>query len=300
VAYDYYPNAQTLFELHIKQKPPVFQHGRLSAVSTALPEATLWSYIIQIASGIKAVHEVGLAVRMVDATKIMVTGKNRIRIGSCGIADVLMYDSRQDTAIVQQEDLTMFGRLIFALCCNNLAAMNTHSKALDMMGRQYSADVQTLALFLIKPGPNKNIGKVIDMIGTNHLVREMDEAHSSVNRLEAELMSELENGRLVRLLCKFGFINERPVFAREPRWSETGDRYIIKLFRDYVFHQVDENGNPVINLSHVLACLNKLDAGTDERIMLVSRDEQSCLVVSYKDVKTCIDAAFGDLARASR
>jgi PAB-dependent poly(A)-specific ribonuclease subunit 3 len=103
-----------------------------------------------------------------------------------------MYDSRQDTAIVQQEDLTMFGHLIFALCCNNLAAMNTLPKALDMMGRQYSADVQTLALFLVKPGPHKvsllhysvinlivpqNIGKVIDMIGTNRLVREMDEAH---------------------------------------------------------------------------------------------------------------------------
>lgn len=91
-------------------------------------------------------------------------------------------------------------------------------------------------------------------------------------------MGELENGRLVRLLCKFGFINERPEcelslglpisrkayvsffyrFDREPRWSETGDRYIIKLFRDYVFHQVDENGNPVVNLSHVLTCLNKV------------------------------------------
>jgi len=46
-------------------------------------------------------------------------------------------------------------------------------------------------------------------------------------------------------------------FAREPRWSETGDRYIIKLFRDYVFHQIDENNNPVVNLSHVLTCLNK-------------------------------------------
>lgn len=47
-------------------------------------------------------------------------------------------------------------------------------------------------------------------------------------------------------------------FAREPRWSETGDRYIIKLFRDYTFHQVDEQGNPVVNLSHVLTCLNKV------------------------------------------
>ena len=27
--------------------------------------------------------------------------------------------------------------------------------------------------------------------------------------------------------------------------------------------------------------------------MLVSRDEQSCLVVSYREVKSCIDAAFG-------
>lgn len=47
-------------------------------------------------------------------------------------------------------------------------------------------------------------------------------------------------------------------FARDPRWSETGDRYIVKLFRDYVFHQVDEAGNPVVNISHVLTCLNKV------------------------------------------
>ena len=36
----------------------------------------------------------------------------------------------------------------------------------------------------------------------------------------------------------------------------------------------------------------KLDAGTDERIMLVSRDEQSVLVVTYKDVKACVASAF--------
>jgi hypothetical protein len=47
-------------------------------------------------------------------------------------------------------------------------------------------------------------------------------------------------------------------FARDQRWSETGDRYIIKLFRDYVFHQVDEHGNPLLNLGHVLACLSKV------------------------------------------
>jgi len=110
-------------------------------------------------------------------------------------------------------------------------------------------------------------------------------------------MSELENGRLVRLMSKLGFINERPDFSHELRWSETGDRYIISLFRDYVFHQVDEGGNPVVNLTHVITCLNKLDAGTDERIMLVSRDEQTCFVVSYKEIKACIESAFGELTK---
>lgn len=47
-----------------------------------------------------------------------------------------------------------------------------------------------------------------------------------------------------------------------------------------------------MDMTHVLACLNKLDAGTNERIMLVSRDEQSCLVVSYREVKACVESAF--------
>ena len=76
--------------------------------------------------------------------------------------------------------------------------------------------------------------------------------------LEGYMMRELENGRVARLLTKLGFINERPEFDHDPRWAETGDRYIIKLFRDYVFHQVDENGRPVTDLTHVLTCLNKV------------------------------------------
>lgn len=57
---------------------------------------------------------------------------------------------------------------------------------------------------------------------------------------------------------KEGIINLIFRFDMDPSWSETGDRYIIKLFRDYVFHQVDENGVPVVNMVHVLTCLNKV------------------------------------------
>lgn len=33
---------------------------------------------------------------------------------------------------------------------------------------------------------------------------------------------------------------------------------MIKLFRDYVFHQVNEMGVPVVDMAHVTSCLNKV------------------------------------------
>ncbi|KAI0764089.1 hypothetical protein BC629DRAFT_1293677 [Irpex lacteus] len=304
VVYEYHPNSQTLFEAHLRPKAPQYQNGRLQSQNTRVPERTVWSYVVQIASAMKAVHDVGLAMRIVDATKILVTGPNRyaifskllpcrVRVSSCGIVDILTHEARQDMGMLQQEDLTMFGRLVFTLCCNNPSATNNMAKSMEALNRHYSQELRNVILYLMaKPSPMKNIRQVCEMIAPQTLT-EFDETQYANDRLEGELMSELENGRLVRLLCKFGFINERPEFARDPRWSETGDRYIIKLFRDYVFHQVDEHGNPVVNLGHVLTCLNKLDAGVDERIMLVSRDEQSCLVVSYREIKSCIETAFG-------
>ncbi|KAF5391990.1 hypothetical protein D9757_003300 [Collybiopsis confluens] len=335
LVYSYFPNSQTLFDAHLKSRqlpglpqhiqngnrtlghshslPQLPQYGQSPSSQLAssqsmhqlqlggIPERVLWSYIVQLASAIKRVHESGLAVRTIDATKILLTGKNRVRIGSCAISDVLTYDQHLDIVALQHEDLQHFGRLIFALCCNNPQATTNGNfqKSLEIISKTYSHDVKTIALFLIsKNHPHKNIGTVFEMI-SSRLVTELDDALEGMDRLENEMLSELENARLFRLLCKFGFINERPEFARDARWSETGDRYIIKLFRDYVFHQIDERGNPVTNMSHVLTCLNKLDAGTEEKIMLVARDEQSCLVVSYKEIKACVEAAFNDLSRTA-
>lgn len=78
VVYDYHPNAETLFDLHLKPRPPTFQNGTLQSKNGLLvSEQTLWSYIIQLASAIQAVHDAGLAVRFMDPTKILVTSKNR-------------------------------------------------------------------------------------------------------------------------------------------------------------------------------------------------------------------------------
>lgn len=69
-----------------------------------------------------------------------------------------MHETPQDMGHLQQEDLTMFGRLLFALCCNNLAASSGphFQKSLEFMGRNYSSDVKNAALFLIsKGGPHR-------------------------------------------------------------------------------------------------------------------------------------------------
>ncbi len=59
-------------------------------------------------------------------------------------------------------------------------------------------------------------------------------------------------------MTKLGTISERPEFMLDPAWSETGDRYMLKLYRDYLFHQVDSNGAPWIDMAHIVQSLNKV------------------------------------------
>lgn len=107
VCYDYHPLAVTLYDEHIKSQPqpiPVHRSRKDTSTPEHISEAILWSYIIQLASAIKTVHDRGLAIRTIDPTKILLTGKDgyqRIRINCCGIADVVMHDPRIDVTFHQ-------------------------------------------------------------------------------------------------------------------------------------------------------------------------------------------------------
>jgi len=124
------------------------------------------------------------------------------------------------------------------------------------------------------------------MIGARFYTQ-LDAAQNHSDNVENELSKEMENGRLFRLLVKLGSINERPEyiylqyysflscsvlfisvfrFNLDPAWSETGDRYMLKLFRDYLFHQVTEEGRPWLDMSHVVQTLNKLDSGSSDTV----------------------------------
>ncbi|KAL0156700.1 hypothetical protein M9458_047946, partial [Cirrhinus mrigala] len=51
--------------------PPPRQHAGL------LPESLIWAYIVQLSSALRTIHTAGLACRVMDPSKILITGKTR-------------------------------------------------------------------------------------------------------------------------------------------------------------------------------------------------------------------------------
>ncbi|XP_050421914.1 PAN2-PAN3 deadenylation complex subunit PAN3 [Adelges cooleyi] len=267
-----------------------------------LSESTLWNYAIQLSGALRVIHGSGLALRGLEMNRVLVTGtvnsRARLRINCVAIMDVLMNDMATSNIIshFQQEDLTDFGKLLLALACRSLIAVHPDNLAtsIELMARTYSSDIRNLIRYLLS-SQRRHITELMPMIGARFYTQ-LDAVQNHSDTLENELSKEMENGRLFRLLVKLGSINERPEFNLDPSWSETGDRYMLKLFRDYLFHQVTEDGRPWLDMAHIVQTLNKLDAGSTDTICLYSRDEKTILVVSYQELKQCLEQSFCEIA----
>ena len=291
---DFHPLAETLAQRYFTSTSRY--PNRYS--SAQIPEQTLWGYIVQLASALKAIHAAGLAARIIDPTKILLTGENRIRLNACAILDVVQSDVQHALVDNQRLDLYLFGRLILALGTNNTSQHN-QGKAMDAFSKTYSPRLNEVTSWLldhVSSQRNDGIDSFLSFV-SGDLATSFDNSLHQCDTLESTLARELENSRIVRLMTKLNFMNERPEYERDPQWAEHGIRHCIKLFRDYVFHPVDAQGNPVLDLAHVLRCLNKLDAGVEERIMLTTRDEETVMVVTYKELKSSIEGAWQDLSR---
>lgn len=304
-AHHYHPLSKTLSDLHF----PSDRFRRPSPV----PERVLWSYLVQIASALKVIHNAKLAARCIDVTKVILTDKNRVRLSACAVLDVLHLEARRPVEDLQQEDFLHLGKLILGIATNT-PPRNIQDiwASLDQLGRVYSPDLKDRVSWLLSPSspqtpnatsptgaqPPKTAEQLLFDLA-QHTADLLDASFNLQDETTAYLGRELENGRLFRLAAKLGVINERPEFDGDPNWSETGERYTLKLFRDYVFHQVDAAGNPIVDLGHVVSCLNKLDVGVDEKVYLTSRDNQTAFIVSYKELKKQAQTAFGDLLKGS-
>lgn len=329
--YDYHPASETLLSRHFTadplnggsgayadpfatdpsaprpyshQKNHILRHQQ----AHKLPEPLIWNYIIQLTSALRIIHSAGLACRSLDPTKIILTSGSRLRLSCLGVLDVIVGDAGSAAAggqvallqHYQQEDLSALGKLVLALGCKSTMAVQPGNitTAVEVVGRTYTNDLRNLLMYLLSNQQRRSVTDLMPMIGARFYTQ-LDCIQSRADLLEDEVCKEMENGRLFRVMVKLATINERPEFNMGGAWSETGDRYMLKLFRDYVFHQVTEDGHAWLDMAHVVHCLNKLDAGVPEKVCLMSRDEQSILVVSYAELKHCLEQSFEELVSDS-
>jgi len=215
----------------------------------------------------------------------------------------VQYDAHRPIQELQQEDFIQFGRLLLCLTTNTLPVhLTNYQMSVEQMSRVYSVEMRDTVLWLLtpqQPPAQKGIEEFVRGIA-GRITTTFDQNLQALDKVNADMMREIENGRVARLMMKLATINERPEFEGDRAWSENGERYMLKLFRDYVFHQVDNNGKPVLDMGHMLRCMNKLDIGSDERICLTSRDEQTSFLVSFKELKKMLTNAFGELVKGSK
>ena len=327
-----HPNIVRLYRAFVSQRAVFFVHRYHPGARTLrerygggvpLPEDVIWSIITQLVGLIKSVHSANLAVRTLQMNHILCTteagvgaagaagtpigGRVRIRANCIGIPDALEFEARKPLADLQREDMRALGRIILSLATGTELTPTdctdqTLSQCEQYVGSHYGSSLISLAMALVRPrNMNNDPPTIYDVAGmvAQRAFDELSAAQTAVDRVDEALAGEYEAGRTLRLLLKLGFINERPEFGVDARWSETGDNYVLKLFRDYVFHQADGNGRPVVDLGHVITAVNKLDAADEEKIVLASRDGKNIIVVSFADVARCLENAYGELCDGS-
>ena len=244
---------------------------------SAASEPELWAYATQLCCMLRAVHGAGLAAGGVATlapskvlscpTGVAVSGGgmntgNRLRLAGVGIADVLRPESvgiigGQGIVAAQRDDLSAAGHLLAALACG--PTQMTLSDSIATARHRCSQPLGRLIYGLATGGIADT--EIFSQLLAPAAFDALEAERAATDRLKAELARELENGRLLRLLIKLAFVNERPDGDMGSEWAETGDRYILKLFRDFVFHQHNDEGAPVMDWGHVFESLNKLSGG---------------------------------------
>jgi PAB-dependent poly(A)-specific ribonuclease subunit 3 len=224
--YQYIPGARTLSEY----------------ISGPLTESVVWSCVSQLVSAIRAIHGNNLSVRSLRLQQCICntdsTGTRlRLRLGSLGIIDALEFEARKHIADLQIEDIRDLGRLVLSLATGtevtSASDVTTLAQCEQFLIQNYSRELHTLCMTLIRGQPRPPTIIDISRATAIHCFDEQDAVYRSFDRHELALSSEYESGRALRLLLKLSFICERPELGLDRRWAQSGDCYLLALFRDY-------------------------------------------------------------------
>ena len=224
--YQYIPGSRTLAEY----------------VTGPLTESIVWSCVTQLVSIVRIVHGNNLALRTLRLQQCLCNTDSsgtrlRLRMGSLGIVDTLEFEARKHIIDLQIEDIRDLGRLILSLATGTEINAASEAAAIgqceQFLLQNYSRELHNLCMTLIRGQPRPP--SIIDVCRATalHSFDEQDAVYQALDRTELALSSEYESGRALRLLLKLSFINERPEVGPNRRWAQSGDCYVLNLFRDY-------------------------------------------------------------------
>ncbi|KAH3900098.1 PAN-complex poly(A)-binding subunit PAN3 SCDLUD_003065 [Saccharomycodes ludwigii] len=294
--YDYYPLSITLkdyYFMHKITKNNKTEEGNdddLVLKKSSVTKDYVWAYLIQIVNAIKDIHAQDLYVGTFNLSSILMTSvPGKIKLFGCGVT-YLMNESITDNVKNGNENIK---ERIFKHQQEDFIKLGHFLQKFDI--KEDDPEFQSIFQYLFsKDITSKNVKDLSKLLGYK-MLDVVDFLQTNTEYLESLLSKELENDRLFRLICKLNFILHRPEFANDLTWSDNGSKFPIKLFYHFVFHQTDERGKKIMDLTHVLRCLNKLDAGSEEKVLLVTPDEMNCIVITYKELKHLIDTTFRSL-----
>lgn len=208
-----------------------------------LAEPVLWSCLVQVVSALQHLHTHNLAARTLDAAHVLSNHdphhprRLRVRLNGMGIVDVLEFETRKPLPDVQQTDIRNVGKLVMSLATGmDLSTTGWDDTVVNhcerFVAQHYSRELHNLAMTLWKAPQPPAVREVCRALGP-HMWEEHDQLYQMVDTAEHALATEYDAGRSLRLLLKLGFVNERPELGPNRRWSQSGDCYILSLFRDF-------------------------------------------------------------------
>jgi PAB-dependent poly(A)-specific ribonuclease subunit 3 len=250
-----HPGFATFHHCFVAQRAVFFVHQYIPGVRClseitnppTLDEPIIWSAICQMVTVIRRVHGAGLALRTLDMRHTLVQMdalRMRVYLNCLGVVDVLEYESRRSLQQLQAEDMRNFGRWVLSMVTGTSISISTDAQTLQNCERycmqNYSRELRHFILTLIR---SQNPPSILDVSRalSARLLDELDGTALALQRTEKALAGEYESGRALRLLLKLGFVNERPENGVNRRWSQSGDCYVLTLFRDY-----GKNGAPIV------------------------------------------------------
>jgi len=251
--YPFYDNAHVFREVYLSND--------MNMQLSPLPEKIIWTLFVQLTSSLDALHSAEMiAGESLSPNGILVVGTHRIRLNKCGVAETLSTDAVGSRSYSQhglyflndfqrkkQEDVWRLMHLLFLLTLRSQASIVKNgvlqvgvNEALNVLQQTaiYSDDILNILAFLVDHYNRSlpvSVTQILSLV-TPQIVYDYSHVWLHADRLEAELNRRLNASRLFRIISLFGFVLDWEDGSTNPQWSETEEKYILRLFFEYMFH----------------------------------------------------------------